>query len=1486
MGIKPKCKITVVSPVLLLVISLVCCGSRGYAKLKDTTVQVSGNAFVGQHGAKILSYKVTLPSFSPKIIFKPTKFYFSTKGSTNVKDIISARLYFTGSNDYASLPLNPSDTAGKAIQSPNGSFVFYTSKPLQFGTNYFILTYDVSTGAQDGNLLDATLDSAMIQDTLRAVNSGNPNGAKLLDLYGSYCNITVAKPNKTSPQYIGITSVKIGKSFNNSSADLDKLTMYVTPKIQVYRQETYPVEIKYGQGHNEQIIGWVDWNNDGYFDPATEEVFYTGSSLSAETYKTSIQVPCTATVGAHKLRIMSDIDTIAKLRPCGNLRYGDAEEYIIDVKPDIVAIKTSFTKPDTAFNSSITYFKNSSNARGHVTYDWAFNKFGAYTETGETSNMTYQTVNFGYKKIWMRLTWYGCDTTIVHVVADSIYVASVKRAPAASFIVSSNIADTSTIIQFTDLSTGSPGAWYWQITPSIINGAPAFTFLNGSNFSSQNPVLKFNRNGIYDVSLRASNLAGGSTSAKKGCITIIDNVRMCDGHDTIKEPSGFLYDDGGKDHPYQNNKSCFLVIKPPCAASININFTSFDVSALGKGNDGLKIYDSTNFLGKPLHSGYTTGFRNALPGNVPFQPGTITAKSGSAYIEWNTDSTFTGDGFAATWTSVLKTSTPPKAAFLAPSTVFVHHNVTFKNNSTGPGLQYFWDLNGDGINDNNQANPVFRYDSAGTFTIRLIARNCGGVDTLYKKIIVTKPASRPKADFSSNYYYISDGDQVQLTDLSTQAPYKWRWHIVPEAHGGRFTFINSDTFSQNPIVRFEEPDSFLVQLFASNDFGTDSIVKTIHVQVYCKPTAFTSHIVGISNVLLTNRVHDTLISQTSTNRGQYTYFGSLNPPSVVADEKYNITVSRDTTGTPMTGKVWIDYNGNGIFEPFEEVLRVPNITGRTWNGSFTMSRGSKIGLSRLRVGVVYDKDSLFPCGANRVGAFQDYNIVQQKDTIPPKITLKGRDTVIVELQRNYIDAGAILFDNEDGDITTYNLKTVSTVNNARPGIYAVTFSGQDNAKNNAKTTIRTVIVIGDTTKPQIVLYGNQTEFIEVYNSYVEDSAFVNDNIDTSLTYTISGSVDTAHLGTYFVTYTSTDDAGNTAVNRRRVIVGDTIKPWARLLGKKIDSLQVNTHYVDPGVQDTDNYNKRLILKIAKKLDSSKIGTQIIAYVVFDSSGNRSDTVKRIVRVNNYERPSIRFPFDTLLWDVNRPFVHPFDQAIVHDNYYKLTVKDVYNLDNFHGNHADFVHPNKIGFYPVFYYTRTPSGISSLVDSVIVHVVDRVAPSIIITGDTVVHLNRWEKYSDDQYYGISDNYDPNPQLIEEPHDFKNAAYPYIYFDRPGTFFINYILKDASGNTSKPFVRWFMVTDRAGVENTSMADAGLQYFPNPANDKLVLNYHAAQPQNITINISDMLGRPVETLFSGTTAAIEFTNDISTLPAGVYSINLITAERSFTYKLVISR
>ncbi len=95
------------------------------------------------------------------------------------------------------------------------------------------------------------------------------------------------------------------------------------------------------------------------------------------------------------------------------------------------------------------------------------------------------------------------------------------------------------------------------------------------------------------------------------------------------------------------------------------------------------------------------------------------------------------------------------------------------------------------------------------------------------------------------------------------------------------------------------------------------------------------------------------------------------------------------------------------------------------------------------------------------------------DNVAPVITLRGSTPVTMDVNTEYVDAGATAEDDVDGDITA-NIVTVNLVDTNNIGTYTVTYNVSDAATNAAIEVTRTVNVVEPGTEDDVV--GQTIEF--------------------------------------------------------------------------------------------------------------------------------------------------------------------------------------------------------------------------------------------------------------------------------------------------------------------------------------------------------------------------------------------------------------------------
>lgn len=93
-------------------------------------------------------------------------------------------------------------------------------------------------------------------------------------------------------------------------------------------------------------------------------------------------------------------------------------------------------------------------------------------------------------------------------------------APLADFGTSTEQAGTSMAVKFTDQSSSNPTSWSWAFTPNNV------VYLEGTDASSQNPVVQFAQTGTYEVELTATNSTGSDTETKAGYVSVLSGTAV------------------------------------------------------------------------------------------------------------------------------------------------------------------------------------------------------------------------------------------------------------------------------------------------------------------------------------------------------------------------------------------------------------------------------------------------------------------------------------------------------------------------------------------------------------------------------------------------------------------------------------------------------------------------------------------------------------------------------------------------------------------------------------------------------------------------------------------------------------------------------------------------------------------------------------------------------------------------------------------------
>lgn len=151
------------------------------------------------------------------------------------------------------------------------------------------------------------------------------------------------------------------------------------------------------------------------------------------------------------------------------------------------------------------------------------------------------------------------------------------------------------------------------------------------------------------------------------------------------------------------------------------------------------------------------------------------------------------------------------------------------------------------------------------------------------------------------------------------------------------------------------------------------------------------------------------------------------------------------------------------------------------------------------------------------------------DNTPPSLSLNGDSNMQIEAGDSYIELGAVATDDVDENVEVI---ITGDLDLSVLGEYEIQYQATDSSGNSSILT-RTITVV-DTLPPQITLVGD--DFIIIYqnDTFSDPSVDIIDNTTTTLS--VDGIVDSSIVGTYTLTYTATDMAGNEASVQRFVTV--------------------------------------------------------------------------------------------------------------------------------------------------------------------------------------------------------------------------------------------------------------------------------------------------------------------------------------------------------------
>lgn len=185
--------------------------------------------------------------------------------------------------------------------------------------------------------------------------------------------------NPSSNQNVG-PQVVVFNTINRTSGGYNTEGIHVQDicngRTDVYTGASYPISVTTGP-FVEDVRVYIDYNNDGVFQVPAEEVFTHTGSVTNETHSGSITIPSTNVFLCQpiRMRVLSDITATPLMLPCGPLERGQAEDYVITIKPptsSTISIATTGTFPNCE-DSLVTFTAALANVPSTSSVFWLVN---------------------------------------------------------------------------------------------------------------------------------------------------------------------------------------------------------------------------------------------------------------------------------------------------------------------------------------------------------------------------------------------------------------------------------------------------------------------------------------------------------------------------------------------------------------------------------------------------------------------------------------------------------------------------------------------------------------------------------------------------------------------------------------------------------------------------------------------------------------------------------------------------------------------------------------------------------------------------------------------------------------------------------------------------------------------------------------------------------------------------------------------------------
>jgi hypothetical protein len=437
--------------------------------------------------------------------------------------------------------------------------------------------------------------------------------------------------------------------------------------------------------------------------------------------------------------------------------------------------------------------------------------------------------------------------------------------------------------------------------------------------------------------------------------------------------------------------------------------------------------------------------------------------------------------------------------------------------------------------------------------------------------VVNTSTRSAKTDIS---YLTASSTDTMLDQLVNLKVATYRYTIEDQSDPLRLGFISEDAQTIAPEIL--SPDGKGVDLYKLATFtlsGVQALAAKFD-QMNTRVTSLEDRIAALESGAVSSASGSPITLSTTSLASAFEGLGVLIQKGIAQFNTLvfrQLVASKDADGTSSAGSVTLIAGNtvaqvtNSLVLPSTKVFVTFNsqITGSWWV-SDKLAGSFRVVLSEAQAAdVSFDYFLVQTEGqlATSTPSTSSGTVSQSSgpDTTPPVITLLGDNPIRLSVGGMFVEPGITVVDDSDGAINSYitfvngieGEASSATIDTGSETTYIITYKATDQ-RGNFSTATRSVIVGSasgtttgstpaastDTTLPVVTLTGGAAMELAVGDTFTDPGATASDDIDGDITASIAvtGTVDTATAGSYTLTYTATDAAGNIGSASRLVSV--------------------------------------------------------------------------------------------------------------------------------------------------------------------------------------------------------------------------------------------------------------------------------------------------------------------------------------------------------------